>query len=431
MATRDYRSTASRQKLLEQGIDPVTGLPGRQTLATDPYSMPAPTFGGGLESTDPLAAYERRNEGAGGVGSGAMKGASMGAAAGSVLPGLGTAVGAGFGALGGAIAGAFTKNAKTAMTDFSEADARDAIGKAYQRHLGRAGGQDEIATHLRNQGLDGGNWVGEDGLRSVLAAIESSEEAKRYAANPNWAAQQGAPPSALAGASPMNAPTGNAPSGQFTGGSGALVDPYTLPSEPDLQTLLANAQRYTDYDASTGRTGFAGAGGGDGYSYLGFDFAQDPGNRDVGKSAKYAFSEFARQAAAEGAPQPRTKAEAEAWFTQYIAPKMQAAGYEIGWVKGDKARVKTREGWDEIDFVGNADGDNPQLTWQSELLAPGGGMSSGALGGGVGTVPNGGMDLTSSTLFEQLMQQVREIAAGKSNGALATDTNALLSMLAR
>jgi hypothetical protein len=209
-----------------------------------------------------------------------------------------------------------------------------------------------------------------------------------------------------------------------------LVDPYSLPAESDLEGLLANAQRYGGFDAATGRVGAAGAGGGEGYAYAGFDFGQDPGNRDIGKSAKYAFSHLSSQAAAAGAPQPRTKAEAEAWFSQYIAPGLQQLGYEVAWVKGDKARIKTREGWDEIDFVGNADGDNPQLTWQSELLAPGGGMSAGAMG----TTPSsvtGGMDLTSSALFDQLMQQVRDVAAGKSNGALVTDTNALLNLLAR
>ena len=213
---------------------------------------------------------------------------------------------------------------------------------------------------------------------------------------------------------------------QFTGGSGRPVDPYALPSEGDLEALLANAQRYGGYDASTGRVGAAGAGGG-GYAYSGFDFGQDAANRDVGKSAKYAFSHLAGQAAAAGAPQPTDKAGAEAWFTQHIAPGLQQLGYEVGWVKGDKARIKTREGWDEIDFLGNAGGDNPSLTWQSEVLAPGGGMSAGA-GGGGGLTPSAG-DQSSSALFEQLLKQARMIAEGQMAGASPTDTNALLALL--
>jgi hypothetical protein len=197
---------------------------------------------------------------------------------------------------------------------------------------------------------------------------------------------------------------------------------------PDLQTLLAQAQRYGEADGQ--RTGYAGsASGAGGYQYGGFDFAQDPANRDIGKSAKYAFSQFAEEAARAGAPMPRTKPEAEAWFTQHIAPKLQQAGYPVEWVHGDKARIRVREGVDEIDFLGDAGGANPILTWQSEVLAPGGGMSTGpAAGGGA---PTSGMDLTSSALFEQLMQQVRDIAAGKTSGALVTDTNALINMLTK
>ena len=218
----------------------------------------------------------------------------------------------------------------------------------------------------------------------------------------------------------------------FTGGSGAMVDPYTLPGENDLLALLSNPERYTGYDASTGRTGMAGkATGAGGYAYGGFDFAQDAGNRDIGKSAKYAFSQFAEQAGAQGVPQPRTKAEAEAWFNQHIAPGLQAAGYEIGWVKGDKARIKTREGWDEIDFLGNADGENPTLTWQSEVLAPGPQMSGGGMGMGGGALPTSGMDLTSSALFDKLMAQAQAIASGQNPGASPLDTNALIALLQR
>lgn len=215
------------------------------------------------------------------------------------------------------------------------------------------------------------------------------------------------------------------------GGSGRPVDAYGLPAEDDLLALLSNPERYTGYDAGTGRTGMAGrATGAGGYAYGGFDFAQDPANRDIGKSAKYAFSQFAEQAAASGAPQPRTKAEAEQWFVQYIAPGLRAAGYEIDWVKGDKARIRTREGWDEIDFLVNADGPNPTLAWQSEVLAPGGPMAAGggAQGGGQ-SLPISGMDLTSSALFQRLMEQANQIAAGRSSGANVMDTQALVDLL--
>ena len=210
-----------------------------------------------------------------------------------------------------------------------------------------------------------------------------------------------------------------------------MVDPYALPAEDTLESLLANAQRYGGYDASTGRMGAAGAAtGAGGYSYSGFDFGQDPGNRDIGKSAKYAFSQFAEDAARSGAPMPRTKADAEAWFTQHIAPKMQAAGYAINWVQGDKAQIQTREGLDTIDFVIGADGDNPTLGWQSEVLAPGPGMQGGGgMGQGTMSLPASGMDLSSSALFDMLMQQAQAIASGQANGSDMLTTNALQQLL--
>jgi hypothetical protein len=219
--------------------------------------------------------------------------------------------------------------------------------------------------------------------------------------------------------------------GQFTGGSGALVDPYTLPAQDSLEGLLANAQRYADYDASTGRVGASGDGTG-GYASRGFDFGQDAGNRDIGKSAKYAFAHLAKQASAAGVPQPRTKPEAEAWFTQHIAPGLGQLGYQVEWVKGDKARIHTREGVDEIDYLGNAGGEGEiPLTWQSEVLAPGSGMQGGGMGMGVGSLPTSGMDLSSSAFFDTLMQQARDIASGKTNGASLLDTNALLALLGK
>jgi hypothetical protein len=437
MATRDYRTPTAN---VYGAIDPTTGLPYQQTQGRAPYTMPAPSYADGMMD-DPLAQYERRNEGAGGFGRGAMSGAATGATLGSFVPALGTAAGAVIGGIGGGIAGAFTKNAKSAMTDFSAGDARDAIGGAYRQHLGREASPSEIDSQLRGQGFrydQGHQWVGETGLRAVLDSIQNSDEAARRVGgasnagvtappNPGFAANPVAGRPAVPGqpaTQPANA-TG------FTGGSGGLVDPYTLPGENDLLSLLSNPERYGGYDASTGRTGMAGkATGAGGYAYGGFDFAQDAGNRDIGKSAKYAFSQFAEQAGAQGVPQPRTKAEAEAWFSQHIAPGLQAAGYEIEWVQGDKARIRTREGWDEIDFLINADGENPTLGWQSEVLAPGGPMATGGgMQGGGRSLPTSGMDLTSSDLFAALMAQAQAMANGQATGANAADTQALITLL--
>lgn len=90
-------------------------------------------------------------------------------------------VGAGVGAAAAGIAALMGKRAPTARTDFGVRDAQDAVGKAYQQYLGRAASPDEIASHLRNQGLQGGDrWVGQQGLTSVLEAIKGSDEARQF-----------------------------------------------------------------------------------------------------------------------------------------------------------------------------------------------------------------------------------------------------------
>jgi len=175
----------------------------------------------------------------------------------------------------------------------------------------------------------------------------------------------------------------------------------------------------------------AGSGGG-GYSYAGFDFAQDPANRDISKSAKYAFSHFAGQAAAKGVPQPRNKQEAQAWFEQHIAPGMNANGFTVHKVVGDKAFISTREfpqgQW--VDFQGNSGGQGDQpLTWQAENTGQpitadaealyavtndtGGGTSSGMDRGednGVGQVLDSGNPALDS-FAQRLLRQLLEGAA--------------------
>jgi hypothetical protein len=431
---RDYRSDAYRNALLAE-LDPVTGLPAHQTHTSN-YTMAAPSYAQASGEDDLeglLSQYERRNEGAGGVWSGAGKGAMTGFHAGKYIGGMGAIPAAAGGALIGGIAGAFTKNAESARTDFSQADARDAIAQGYRSRMGREASPDEISGQMRNVGWqDGDQWVGEVGLQAILDSLNPENDAAAAQAR---AGGTGVADRGFAGKPTMNTTPGGQPGAGgatptgFTGGSGAMVDPYTLPSQADIQSHLGGAQKYGEYDAATGRSGFAGsASGGNGYSYAGFDFAQDPSNRDVGKSAKYAWAQVTEQLAREGIPMPRTKAEAEA-YAQKAAPRMAALGYQVSNIVGDKMTVHTREGVDEIDFLGDADGSNPVMTWQSSL-AGGGDMPAPSSGGNAGTVPNVGMDLTSSALFEQLMKQVRDIAEGKSNGALVTDTNALLNLLA-
>lgn len=421
MATRDYRSVQTARDSLLQAMDEgdYHSLYGGQPSQSGFVPTPGATY------EDLTRDYRRREEGAGGVGRGAASGASLGAAAGSVVPGLGTIAGGVIGGIGGAIGGAFTKNAESAYTDFAQQDARDAIANAYRSYLGRDASPDELNSQLMGQGWQPGDrWVGEAGLQSVINSIRDSDEARGY--RPASAAATG-------GAAPAPGQGTVVPAtGTFTGGSGALVDPYTLAPEEELAGLLANAQRYSDYDASTGRTGFAG-GGIQGYASHGFDFAQDPGNRDIGKSAKYAFTHFANEAARTGAPMPTTKEEAQVWFAQYVQPGMEAAGFTVHQVVGDKAFISTREfpqgQW--VDFLSNAGGDNPALWWGAENPGEGGGMAMA--GGGLGQSARPGVpanaDLTSSALFEELLKQARAAAQGGGPSPLTTDRNAMLALM--
>lgn len=122
-----------------------------------------------------------------------------------------------------------------------------------------------------------------------------------------------------------------------------------------------------------GGTGYAG------YNYTGFDFAQDAANRDIGKSAKYAFANATNKMGSAGvtADQWGTKAGAQEMAIKYIVPEMEANGFKVLEVVGDKMRIVTFEDYQKgntkgtwVDFVVNADGAatglTPQLAWQPE-----------------------------------------------------------------
>ena len=277
---------------------PSTTPTGAQPSAAEPFQS---NMGRGYQLMDEYDdAYTRRNEGAGGVWSNAAKYAQTGAAVGSAFAGVGAIPGAIIGGIGGAIGGAFSKNAKTAMTDFAIDDAKKIISQAHEDAFGRPITPEYLDQILQGQGWQQGDrWMGQDSLAYVLDAFASQAPGERQAqaAANAAAAQQG----------------------------GAAATPAA---------------------ASAGGTG-------GGLPFSGFDFnrAQDPS-----KSAKDAFA-----AAAQNAP-PMTdtsKAGAEAWFREHIAPQMEAAGYKIYDLQGDKAWVGSREdpeGKTPVDWLINAGG---------------------------------------------------------------------------
>lgn len=235
---------------------------------------------------------------------------------GSIVPGAGHVVGG----LAGAIAALFAKNAPTAMTDFRIEDARQMISQAHEDAFGRPITPEYLDQIVRGQGWqDGDRWMGQDSLAYVLDAFaqQAPGDRARTAASNAAAAQQG--------------PAAATPAGASAGGTGG------------------------------------------GLPFSGFDFnrAQDPS-----KSAKDAFAALAQQAP----PLTDTsKAGAEAWFRQHIAPGMEAAGYKVYDIQGDKAWIGSREdpeGRTPIDYLINAGGSNPQIGWQPD--GGGGGIAGGA-----------------------------------------------------
>ncbi|MDP1569159.1 MAG: hypothetical protein Q8L86_04075 [Vicinamibacterales bacterium] len=125
------------------------------------------------------------------------------------------------------------------------------------------------------------------------------------------------------------------------------------------------------YQVASAETGLL-AGRGGGYAYGGFDFNQAAANRDVTKSAKYAFAEATRRAEEQGAGTMwHTKAGAEQFARQYVKPFLEQQGFSVHEIVGDKMRVSTREnpGGEWVDFVENVDGAHPRLAWQSDGAA--------------------------------------------------------------
>jgi hypothetical protein len=194
--------------LVEGGMAPAAGLGGAASLGLGL----ATELGGSLLKPKVQAAtaspyadltdqYERREEGSGeGIAGGAVKWGGRGAQIGSFVPGIGTAVGAGIGALGGAIGGAFNKNAASAYSDFSRRDAEQAIREMYKTRGGRDITPAELNQIMVGAGTKAGDqFVGEQGLYSILQSLDKNFAAER-AADPTAEAAQ------ARGALPVGAP---------------------------------------------------------------------------------------------------------------------------------------------------------------------------------------------------------------------------------
>jgi hypothetical protein len=224
------------------GIGTATGLIANQLKPQGQAATKSP-YG---DLTDQ---YGRRMEGSGeGIAGGAVKWGGRGAQLGLEVGGpIGAGIGGAVGAIGGAIGNAFTKNAKSAYSDFRTQDAVEAIKKMYQTRGGRLPTEQEVESILIGQGMDARDaaqhtgFVGEHGLYSVLNSLDKNFAAERGRLVDQAAGgAAGAPP---AGAPPAGAaPTTPEPVAQLAGAGAATNTPappvlgaggtYHLPGTP-------------------------------------------------------------------------------------------------------------------------------------------------------------------------------------------------------
>jgi len=94
------------------------------------------------------------------------------------------------------------------------------------------------------------------------------------------------------------------------------------------------------------------------YAMEGFDTQRE---QDTGKSAKDAFAYLSNNAPP---PPIGDKAALGAWFSQYIAPGMNALGHKVLNVVGDQVTLSNWQGTGTIDFARGAGADGGALAWQ-------------------------------------------------------------------
>jgi hypothetical protein len=90
----------------------------------------------------------------------------------------------------------------------------------------------------------------------------------------------------------------------------------------------------------------------------GFDFARE---QNTGKSAKDAFAFLSNNAPP---PPINNKQALGAWFSQYVAPGMNALGHRIISVNGDSFTFSNWQGTFTVDFGRGAGAEGGALAWQ-------------------------------------------------------------------
>lgn len=170
--------------------------------------------------------------------------------------------------------------------------------------------------------------------------------------------------------------------------------------------------------------------------FAGFNFGREQ-NRET--SAKDTFAYGASQGAQD--LRWRNSQTSAAWFDQYVRPALEAEGYTVHAVEGDKALISTRENpegtW--IDWVQGIDGDNPMLAWQDQSYGgdPGGGSGGGSPSSSGSGLPDGigrgvsdpllGQSLSSDDTLAKLLAEIQRIINGDGGGLLAGAIEAQLN----
>lgn len=149
------------------------------------------------------------------------------------------------------------------------------------------------------------------------------------------------------------------------------------------------------------------------------------------KSAKYTFAKLA-QASGE---MPRSKAEAELWFKQHIQGGLEEAGFAVGWVKGDKALICTRENpqGEVVDFLRGADSNDPSyqaLAWQPEGGGSGGAAPVGGASASAASMASPNWRATLDEILAELAkEQLGDVPAEQRDAILGQVKSAFLARL--
>jgi hypothetical protein len=384
--------------------------------------------------------YRRREEGSGeGTLGGAVKWGGRGAQIGSVVPGLGTAIGAGLGAIGGGIANAFTKNAKSAYSDFRTEDAVNAIKQMYQTRGGRLPTEQEVESILIGQGMDPRSaqthtgFVGEKGLYSVLNSLDKNFAAERQGLVAN-AAGGGTPTPPAAPTAPvarlLGAGAGPGPAAQGGGGTygppagaggSSGVSPSTAPSQapapapapPETAPAAPGAASPAPALPTNADTdGYAAPQ----YTAVSASSAPPPGwdskkwSDPAHQTPKYVVGRIMSQFAPTTENMPKVLAEIEKAY-----PGTRLIGKDTIDIPGVG----------KTDILRGADVGGKGWQWLGEHAPRGGGSAGG--GGGTGAGYASGGDVAGGDVISQIIASLGGMAGGQGGPMTARD--ALLGQL--